>query len=147
MLSSVEIPSINETIALSSAVYDIISKLLDLEHISIPRTYESIKFRIKFNLNRFWRAYCTILIVLTLYTFLTNWRLLFDVVLFLLGTAISRSLNYDIIRLHPVQVYTTFCIAFLLLRISAMATLLSTIGTGSLMAALHSVFVGVPEHE
>lgn len=94
-----------------------ISEFLDLKRLSKPENFGEVQSRVNYNLGHFSSNYAVVFVMLSIYSLLTNWTLLFLIIfvagsLFGIGKLNGRDLDLGFRRFNTSQLYTALlCIA------------------------------------
>ncbi|PHH63050.1 hypothetical protein CDD82_1941 [Ophiocordyceps australis] len=88
-----------------------ISEFFDFKRLSKPANFGDMQSRVNYNLAHFSSNYAVVFAMLSIYALLTNWLLLFDIVLvlagvFLIGRLEGRDLEIGSFRASSSQLYT-----------------------------------------
>lgn len=131
-----------------------ISEFLDLKRVSKPENFGEVQSRVNYNLSYFSSNYSVIFVMLCIYTLLTNWWLLFDIIfvaagLFLIGKLNGQDLQIGSFRASPSQLYTGLLIiavpvAFIASPFSTIAWL---VGASGVVILGHASFMDKPIDE
>ncbi|RDA85876.1 hypothetical protein CP532_4927 [Ophiocordyceps camponoti-leonardi (nom. inval.)] len=112
-----------------------VSEFLDFKRVSKPANFAEMQSRVNYNLSHFSSNYAVVFSMLSIYALLTNWVLLFDIVLvvvgmFLIGRLEGRDLEIGTFRASSSQLYTGLLIVAVPLGLiaSPFSTLLWLIG-------------------
>ncbi|PFH58330.1 hypothetical protein XA68_13863 [Ophiocordyceps unilateralis] len=112
-----------------------VSEFLDFKRVSKPANFAEMQSRVNFNLSHFSSNYAVVFSMLSIYALLTNWVLLFDIILvvagmFLIGRLEGRDLEIGTFRASSSQLYTGLLIIAVPLGLiaSPFSTLLWLIG-------------------
>ncbi|KAK2599008.1 hypothetical protein QQS21_005542 [Conoideocrella luteorostrata] len=112
-----------------------ISEFLDFKRLSKPANFSDAQSRINYNLSHFSSNYAVVFAMLSLYALLTNWLLLFDIILvvvgmWFIGRLDGRDLEIGTFRATSSQLYTGLLIVAIPLGLiaSPFSTLLWLIG-------------------
>ncbi|KAG9248323.1 prenylated rab acceptor 1 [Calycina marina] len=109
-----------------------ISEFLDLKRLSKPANFSEVQSRVNYNLGHFSSNYAVVFSILSLYSLLTSWLLLFVIVLVIggmwgIGKLDGRDLDIGVIRATSSQLYTALLIIAVPLGLIAFPSLISTI--------------------
>lgn len=94
-----------------------VSEFLDLKRLSKPENFGEVQSRVNYNLGHFSSNYAVVFVMLSIYSLLTNWTLLFLIIfvagsLFGIGKLNGRDLDLGFRRFNTSQLYTALlCIA------------------------------------
>lgn len=121
----------------------LVSELFDISHVSRPADFGQIKSRVKYNFRCFSANYISIFVTLAIYSLLSNWKLLLEMVFVAIVLFISRversSVKIMQRQFTASHIYTLYATALLvILRSSLLATLLSVACTGSVAMLAHA---------
>ncbi|KAK4207226.1 hypothetical protein QBC37DRAFT_243084, partial [Rhypophila decipiens] len=121
----------------------LISGLFGARGVSIPASLVEISSRVKLNFSRFFDNYVAAAAIITLYSLLTNWDLLLDMVFIATGDLLIRKLNGGCItfgerKLTTSQLYTLLYVTALLVMLRY---LISIIGTTGLLVLSHALLI------
>ncbi|OAA54350.1 prenylated rab acceptor 1 [Niveomyces insectorum RCEF 264] len=88
-----------------------LSEFFDVKRLSKPQNFADMQSRVNYNLGHFSSNYAVVFVMLCIYTLLTNWWLLFDIVfvasgMFLIGKLDGRDLEIGTFRATTSQLYT-----------------------------------------
>ncbi|KAH8655635.1 prenylated rab acceptor PRA1 [Xylariales sp. PMI_506] len=132
----------------------LVSEVLDIKHVSVPSNFAQIILRVKQNVGRFSYHYSAVFIMLGIYSILTNWVLLLDLIFIMIGALAIHKLNGGYLQVGRHQItssrlYTFLCVTVLYMafRSSFIATILSTISTGVFVTLLHATLIDKPARE
>ncbi|KAG5989679.1 hypothetical protein E4U43_004455 [Claviceps pusilla] len=131
-----------------------ISEFLDFKRLSKPANFGEVQSRINYNLGHFSSNYAIVFVMLSLYALLTNWLLLFDITLvvvgmWFIGRLDGRDLEIGSIRATTSQLYTGLLVVAvpLCLIASPFSTLLWLIGASGVTILGHASFMDKPIDE
>ena len=131
-----------------------ISEFLDLKRLSKPATFGEVQSRVNYNLGHFSSNYAVVFAMLSIYSLLTNWLLLFVIVLVVggmwgIGKLDGRDLDIGVIRATSSQLYTGLLIIAVPLGIlaSPISTILWLIGATGVSILGHASFMDKPIDE
>ncbi|PHH78342.1 hypothetical protein CDD80_7028 [Ophiocordyceps camponoti-rufipedis] len=131
-----------------------ISEFLDFKRVSKPANFAEMQSRVNYNLSHFSSNYAVVFSMLSIYALLTNWVLLFDIVLvvvgmFLIGRLEGRDLEIGNFRASSSQLYTGLLIVAVPLGLiaSPFSTLLWLIGASGVAILGHASFMDKPIDE
>ncbi|KJZ73592.1 hypothetical protein HIM_06925 [Hirsutella minnesotensis 3608] len=112
-----------------------VSEFCDFKRLSKPANFGEMQSRVNYNLSHFSSNYAVVFAMLSIYALLTNWLLLFDIILvvagmFLIGKLQGRDLEIGNFRATSSQLYTGLLIVAVPLGLiaSPFSTLLWLIG-------------------
>jgi hypothetical protein len=128
-----------------------ISEFLDLKRLSKPANFSEIQTRVNYNLGYFSSNYAVVFVMLSIYSLLTNTRLLFVIILVVggmygIGKLGGRDLELGFTRLTTSQLYTGLFVVAVPLGIlaSPIATALWLIGATGVSVLGHASFMDRP---
>ena len=128
-----------------------ISEFLDLKRLSKPANFSEIQTRVNYNLGYFSSNYAVVFVMLSIYSLLTNTRLLFVIILVVggmygIGKLGGRDLELGVARLTTSQLYTGLFVIAVPLGIlaSPIATALWLIGATGVSVLGHASFMDRP---
>lgn len=128
-----------------------ISEFLDLKRLSKPNNFGEVQSRVNYNLSYFSSNYAVVFVMLSVYSLLTNLRLLFDIILVVGGMwAIGKLGGGDLVigsyRATTSQLYTALaCIAVPVAFISSpITTFLWLIGASGVTILGHASLMDRP---
>lgn len=131
-----------------------VSEFLDFKRVSKPANFAEMQSRVNYNLSHFSSNYAVVFSMLSIYALLTNWVLLFDIVLvvvgmFLIGRLEGRDLEIGNFRASSSQLYTGLLIVAVPLGLiaSPFSTLLWLIGASGVAILGHASFMDKPIDE
>ncbi|RCI11905.1 hypothetical protein L249_4217 [Ophiocordyceps polyrhachis-furcata BCC 54312] len=131
-----------------------VSEFLDFKRVSKPANFAEMQSRVNYNLSHFSSNYAVVFSMLSIYALLTNWVLLFDIVLvvvgmFLIGRLEGRDLEIGTFRASSSQLYTGLLIVAVPLGLiaSPFSTLLWLIGASGVAILGHASFMDKPIDE
>ncbi len=131
-----------------------ISEFLDVKRISKPQNFGEVQSRINYNLSHFSSNYIIIFIMLCIYTLLTNWWLLFDIIfvvsgMYLIGRLDGRDLEVGTFRATPSQLYTGLLVIAIPIGLiaSPFSTIAWLIGASGVIILGHASFLDKPIDE
>jgi hypothetical protein len=131
-----------------------ISEFLDLKRLSKPANFGEVQSRVNYNLGHFSSNYAVVFAMLSIYSLLTNWLLLFVIVLVVggmwgIGKLDGRDLDIGIFRATSSQLYTGLLIVAVPLGIlaSPISTILWLIGATGVSILGHASFMDKPIDE
>ncbi|KAK3168022.1 hypothetical protein OEA41_004468 [Lepraria neglecta] len=128
-----------------------ISEFLDFKRLSKPANFGDVQSRVNYNLSYFSSNYFAVALMLTIYSLLTNFALLFDMIfmgagLFLIKRLDGRDLELGFTRLTSSQMYTGLFIIGVPLFIwaSPISTALWLVGAIGVTTLGHASFMDKP---
>lgn len=131
-----------------------ISEFLDLKRLSKPANFAEVQSRVNYNLGYFSSNYAVVFIMLSIYSLLTNWLLLFVIILVVGGMWGIGKLEGNDLSLGPVQatssqLYTGLLVIAVPLTIfaSPISTFLWLIGATGVSILGHASFMDKPIDE
>ncbi|KND95388.1 Prenylated Rab acceptor 1 [Tolypocladium ophioglossoides CBS 100239] len=131
-----------------------VSEFLDFKRLSKPANFSEMQSRVNYNLSHFSSNYAVVFAMLSIYALLTNWLLLFDIILvvagmFLIGRLEGRDLEIGTFRATTSQLYTGLLIVAVPLGLiaSPFSTLLWLIGASGVAILGHASFMDKPIDE
>ncbi|PHH92600.1 hypothetical protein CDD83_6661 [Cordyceps sp. RAO-2017] len=131
-----------------------VSEFLDFKRLSKPANFGEMQSRVNYNLSHFSSNYAVVFSMLSIYALLTNWLLLFDILLvvagmFLIGRLEGRDLEIGTFRASSSQLYTGLLIVAVPLGLiaSPFSTLLWLIGASGVAILGHASFMDKPIDE
>jgi hypothetical protein len=131
-----------------------ISEFLDLKRLSKPANFSEVQSRVNYNLGHFSSNYAVVFAMLSIYSLLTNWVLLFDIILVVggmwgIGKLEGRDLDVGVFRATSSQLYTGLLIIAVPLGIiaSPISTILWLIGASGVSILGHASFMDKPIDE
>jgi hypothetical protein len=131
-----------------------ISEFLDLKRVSKPANFGEVQSRVNYNLGHFSSNYAVVFAMLSIYSLLTNWLLLFVIVLVVggmwgIGKLDGRDLDIGVFRATSSQLYTGLLIVAVPLGIlaSPISTILWLIGASGVSILGHASFMDKPIDE
>ncbi|EPE05825.1 prenylated rab acceptor 1 [Ophiostoma piceae UAMH 11346] len=88
-----------------------LSEFFDVKRLSKPQNFGDMQSRVNYNLGHFSSNYAVVFVMLCIYTLLTNWWLLFDIIfvasgMFVIGKLDGRDLEVGTFRATTSQLYT-----------------------------------------
>ncbi|KAL7798092.1 PRA1 family domain-containing protein [Trichoderma ceciliae] len=112
-----------------------ISDFFDFKRLSKPANFGEVQSRVNYNLSHFSSNYAVVFVMLSLYALLTNWLLLFDIILvvfgmWFIGKLDGRDLEIGSFKASSSQLYTGLLVVSIPLGLiaSPFSTLLWLIG-------------------
>ncbi|KAG6051397.1 hypothetical protein E4U39_001114 [Claviceps sp. Clav50 group G5] len=131
-----------------------VSEFFDFKRVSKPANFGEMQSRVNYNLSHFSSNYAVVFLMLSLYALLTNWLLLFDITLvvvgmWFIGRLDGRDLEIGTFRATSSQLYTGLLIISvpLCLVASPFSTLLWLIGASGVTILGHASFMDKPIDE
>ncbi|EPE29072.1 hypothetical protein GLAREA_00230 [Glarea lozoyensis ATCC 20868] len=131
-----------------------ISEFLDLKRLSKPANFGEVQSRINYNLGYFSSNYAAVFVMLSIYSLLTNWTLLFDIILVVggmwgIGKLGGEDLVVGTFRATSSQLYTALLVVSVPLGLyaSPIGTLLWLIGASGVTILGHASFMDKPIDE
>ena len=128
-----------------------LGEFFDFRRISKPANFSEAQSRINYNLSYFSSNYAALFVMLSIYSLLTNSRLLFVIILVVggiwgIGMLKGQDLDLGFLRASPSQLYTgLFVIAVPLILISSpFSTMLWLIGASAVTIFGHATFMDKP---
>lgn len=112
-----------------------ISEFFDFKRLSKPANFGEVQSRVNYNLSHFSSNYAVVFVMLSLYALLTNWLLMFDIILvvfgmWFIGKLDGRDLEIGSFKATSSQLYTGLLVVSIPLGLiaSPISTLLWLIG-------------------
>lgn len=131
-----------------------VSDFLDFKRLSKPANFSEVQSRVNYNLSHFSSNYAVVFSMLSIYALLSNWLLLFDIILvvagmYLIGRLDGRDLEIGTFRATSSQLYTGLLIVAVPLGLiaSPFSTLLWLIGASGAVILGHASFMDKPIDE
>ncbi|TVY41554.1 Prenylated Rab acceptor [Lachnellula occidentalis] len=131
-----------------------ISEFLDLKRLSKPANFSEVQSRVNYNLGHFSSNYAVVFIMLSIYSLLTNWLLLFVIILVVggmwgIGKLEGSDLDLGFVRASSSQLYTALLVVAVPLGIfaSPISTILWLIGASGVSVLGHASFMDKPIDE
>ena len=131
-----------------------ISEFLDLKRLSKPANFGEVQSRVNYNLGHFSSNYAVVFVMLSIYSLLTNWLLLFVIILVVggmwgIGKLEGRDLDVGFVRATSSQLYTALLVVAVPLGIfaSPISTILWLIGATGVSILGHASFMDKPIDE
>jgi hypothetical protein len=128
-----------------------ISEFLDLKRLSKPANFGEVQSRVNYNLSYFSSNYAVVFVMLSIYSLLTNWLLLFVIILITvglygIGKLEGRDLDVGVFRATSSQLYTGLLIVAVPLGIwaSPLSTALWLIGATGVSVLGHAALMEKP---
>ncbi|KAH7329292.1 PRA1 family protein-domain-containing protein [Stachybotrys elegans] len=131
-----------------------LSEFFDFKRLSKPANFAETQSRVNYNLSHFSSNYAVLFVMLSLYALLTNWLLLFDIILvvagmWVIGRLDGRDLEIGTFRATSSQLYTGLLVVSIPLGLlaSPISTLLWLIGASGVSILGHAAFMDKPIDE
>jgi len=131
-----------------------ISEFLDLKRLSKPANFGEVQSRVNYNLGHFSSNYVVVFAMLSIYSLLTHWLLLFVIVLVVggmwgIGKLEGRDLDIGVLRATSSQLYTALLIIAVPLGFiaSPISALFWLIGAAGITILGHASFMDKPIDE
>ncbi|KAF4627667.1 hypothetical protein G7Y89_g10484 [Cudoniella acicularis] len=131
-----------------------ISEFLDLKRLSKPANFSEVQSRVNYNLGYFSSNYAVVFVMLSIYSLLTNWLLLFVILLVVggmwgIGKLEGKDLEIASLRATSSQLYTGLLVIAVPLGIiaSPFTTILWLIGASGVSILGHASFMDKPIDE
>jgi PRA1 family protein 1 len=131
-----------------------ISEFLDFKRVSKPANFSEVQSRVNYNLGHFSSNYAVVFIMLSIYGLLTNWGLIFLIVLVVggmwgIGKLQGNDLDIGVIRATTSQLYTGLVVIAvpLFFIASPFQTILWLIGASGVTILGHASFMDKPIDE
>ncbi|GLI72296.1 hypothetical protein PoHVEF18_000466 [Penicillium ochrochloron] len=128
-----------------------VSEFLDLKRLSKPANFGEVQSRVNYNLGHFSSNYAVVFVMLSIYSLLTNWYLLFLIVfvgasLWGIGKLNGRDLDLGFRRFNTSQLYTALlCVAVpVFFLASPISTILWLIGATGVTVFGHAALMDKP---
>ncbi|KAL4779087.1 prenylated rab acceptor PRA1 [Aspergillus varians] len=128
-----------------------ISEFLDIKRISKPANFGEAQSRVNYNLSYFSSNYAAIFVMLSIYSLLTNWVLLFIIILVTgglwgIGKLDGRDLDLGFTRFNTSQLYTGLVLVVVILGLfsSFFITILWLIGATGVTVLGHAALLDKP---
>lgn len=128
-----------------------VSEFLDLKRLSKPANFGEVQSRVNYNLGYFSSNYAVVFVMLSIYSLLTNWYLLFLIVfvgasLWGIGKLNGRDLDLGFRRFNTSQLYTALlCVAVpVFFLASPITTILWLIGATGVTVFGHAALMDKP---
>ena len=144
----------SQSIGSSFANIKPVSEFLDLKRLSKPANFSEVQSRVNYNLGHFSSNYAVVFVMLSIYSLLTNLKLLFDIILVVggmwgIGKLEGRDLEIGTLKATSSQLYTALlCITIPLGFIaSPITTFLWLIGASGVTILGHASFMDKPIDE
>jgi len=131
-----------------------ISEFFDFKRLSKPANFGEVQSRVNYNLSHFSSNYAVVFVMLSIYALLTNWLLLFDIILvvvgmWFIGRLDGQDLEIGTFRASSSQLYTGLLVVSIPLGLiaSPFSTLLWLIGASGVTILGHASFMDKPIDE
>ena len=131
-----------------------ISEFLDFKRLSKPANFGEVQSRVNYNLGYFSSNYAVVFCMLSIYSLLTNWVLLFDIILVVggmwgIGKLNGADLDIGVLRATSSQLYTALLIVAVPLGFiaSPITSILWLIGASGVTILGHASFMDKPIDE
>lgn len=131
-----------------------LGEFFDLKRLSKPANFAEVQSRINYNLGYYSSNYAVVFAMLSIYSLLTNWLLLFDIVfvvagMFIIGRLDGRDLEIGTFRATTSQLYSGLIIIAVPVGLfaSPFTTLLWLIGASGVTILGHAAFLEKPIDE
>lgn len=131
-----------------------ISEFCDWKRVSKPANFSEVQSRVNYNLSYFSSNYAVVFAMLSIYALLTNWLLLFDIILvvvgmWFIGRLEGRDLEVGTFHATSSQLYTGLLVVAIPLGLiaSPFSTLLWLIGASGVTILGHASFLDKPIDE
>jgi hypothetical protein len=131
-----------------------VSEFLDLKRLSKPANFGEVQSRVNYNLSHFSSNYFVVFLMLSIYSLLTNWLLLFDILLVVggmwgIGKLGGADLDFGPLKATSSQLYTGLLVVAVPLGIfaSPITTVLWLIGASGVSILGHASFMDKPIDE
>lgn len=131
-----------------------ISEFFDLKRISKPANFGEVQSRVNYNLGYFSSNYAAVFVMLSIYSLLTNWALLFDLILIIgglwaIGKLEGRDLVIGTFTATSSQLYTGLLLVAVPLGFwaSPFTALFWLIGASGITILGHAAFMDKPIDE
>ncbi|OIW34419.1 prenylated rab acceptor PRA1 [Coniochaeta ligniaria NRRL 30616] len=131
-----------------------LSEFLDVKRFSKPANFAETQSRVNYNLSYFSSNYFGVFLMLTIYSLLSNWGLLFDIIFVVGGTYViskleGRDLEFGSQRFSTAQLYTGMYIIAIpvALWVGISGALLWLIGASGVTIIGHAAFLDKPIDE
>ncbi|CEJ54524.1 Prenylated Rab acceptor 1 [Penicillium brasilianum] len=128
-----------------------VSEFLDLKRLSKPANFGEVQSRVNYNLGHFSSNYAVVFVMLSVYSLLTNWYLMFTIVfvsasLWGISKLDGRDLDLGFRRFNTSQLYTALlCIAVPMGFLSSpISTILWLIGATGVTVFGHAALMDKP---
>jgi hypothetical protein len=131
-----------------------ISEFLDFKRLSKPANFSDVQSRVNYNLGHFSSNYAVVFVMLSIYSLLTNWLLLFVILLVVggmwgIGKLEGRDFDIGVLHATSSQLYTALLVVSVPLGIfaSPISTILWLIGASGVTILGHASFMDKPIDE
>ncbi|KAL8366965.1 hypothetical protein RB595_009148 [Gaeumannomyces hyphopodioides] len=131
-----------------------VSEFCDFKRLSKPENFHEVQSRVNYNLSYFSSNYSVMFVMLCIYTLLTNWFLLFDIIfvtvgLFIIGKLDGRDLEIGTFRASPSQCYTGLLVIAIPIGLlsSPFSTIAWLIGASGVTILGHAAMMDKPIDE
>lgn len=131
-----------------------ISEFLDFKRLTKPPSFGEAQSRVNYNLSHYSSNYAVVFAMLSIYALLTNWLLLFVIILviagmYLIGRLDGRDLEIGTFRATSSQLYTGLLVVSVPLGLiaSPFSTLLWLIGASGVVILGHAALMEKPIDE
>jgi PRA1 family protein 1 len=131
-----------------------VSEFFDLKRISKPQNFGEIQSRVNYNLSHFSSNYAVVFLMLSIYSLLTNWVLVFLIVFVVggmwgIGKLQGNDLDIGVVRATTSQLYTGLVVIAvpLFFIASPFQTILWLIGASGVTILGHASFMDKPIDE
>lgn len=131
-----------------------LGEFFDLKRVTKPANFAEVQSRINYNLGYYSSNYAVVFAMLSIYSLLTNWVLLFDIIfviagMFVIGRLDGRDLEIGSFRATTSQLYSGLVIIAVPVGLfaSPFATLLWLIGASGVTILGHAAFLEKPIDE
>jgi hypothetical protein len=131
-----------------------ISEFLDVKRINKPANFNELQSRVNYNLGYFSSNYAVVFTMLCIYSLISNFWLLFDIIfvilgMFIIGKLEGRDLEFGQHRFSTVQLYTgLYVIAVPIALVSGVfGTMMWLIGAGGVVIIGHASLLDKPIDE
>lgn len=128
-----------------------VSEFLDLKRLSKPANFGEVQSRVNYNLGYFSSNYAVVFVMLSIYSLLTNWTLMFLIIfvsasLYGIGKLNGRDLDLGFRRFNTSQLYTALlCVALPMgFLASPFTTILWLIGATGVTVFGHAAMMDKP---
>jgi uncharacterized membrane protein len=130
------------------------SEFFDMKRLNKPANFGEMQSRVNYNLSHFSSNYAVVFAMISIYALLTNWLLLFDIILvtvglFIIGKLDGRDLEIGTFRASTSQLYTGLLVIAIPLGLIArcFTTLLWLIGASGVTILGHAALLEKPIDE
>lgn len=131
-----------------------VGEFFDFKRLSKPQNFSEVQSRVNYNLGYFSSNYAVLFVMLSLYALLTNWLLLFDIILVVfgmygIGRLEGRDLEVGSFKATTSQLYTTLLVVSIPLGLiaSPFSTLMWLIGASGVTILGHASLMDKPIDE